>query len=93
MALVLDTLTGHLEELRLHWCKLYGSRLDASGLRFGCSIDGVKSEEAEAEMREKFLQGGEVPGEWEFRQFFVLRPAGEADAQTAARLRDEAESP
>jgi hypothetical protein len=93
MALVLDTLTGYLDELRLHWCKLFGSHKGASAPRFGCSIDGVRSDEAEAEMREKFLQGGEVPGEWEFRQFFVLRPAGEADAQTAATLRDEAEPP
>jgi hypothetical protein len=76
---VLDTLTGYLAEPRLHWCKLYGSRTSASGLRLGCSIDGAQSSEAEAEMREKLLEDGEVAGVWEFRQFFALRPVGEAD--------------
>lgn len=88
ITLMLDALTGHLSEIRLHWCKLYGSNTPAGGLIFGCSIDGQKSAPAEAEMAAKF--GEPPPGHWEFCQFIVVRPAGEADPATAAALRDRA---
>jgi hypothetical protein len=85
VTLILDTLTGHLAEPRLHWCKLYGANTPAAGLVFGCAIDGQKSPEGEAEMAQKF--GEPPPGGWEFRQFLVARPVGDADPAVTAELR------
>ena len=85
ITLMLDTLTAYLAEPRLHWCKLYGGNTPAAGLVFGCAIDGQKSAQGEAEMASKFGDG--LPGDWEFRQFLVLRPAGDADPATTADLR------
>jgi hypothetical protein len=88
VTLVLDAIVGQLNEPRLHWCKLYGGHFAASGMKFGVSIDGQKHPGAEAEMARKF--GEAVPGEWEFRQFFVVRHTGDADEQTTAELRARA---
>lgn len=88
VTLMLDTLTGHLAEPRLHWCKLYGANTPAAGLVFGCAIDGQKSAQGEAEMADKF--GEAPPGEWEFRQFLAVRPAGDADPAVTAELRARA---
>ncbi|MGN6727138.1 MAG: DUF6348 family protein [Tepidisphaeraceae bacterium] len=88
VTLMLDTLTRHLAEPRLHWCKLYGANTPAKGLVFGCSIDGQKSPQAEAEMSRKF--GEPLSGEWEFRQFLAVRPMGDADPQVTAELRARA---
>jgi hypothetical protein len=85
ITLMLNALTGHLCEPRLHWCKLYGANTPVAGLVFGCAIDGEKSAEGEAEMAERF--GEPLPGQWEFRQFMVVRPIGDADAETTAKLR------
>src|SRR5262249_45156618 len=85
ITLVLDTLTGHLSQPRLHWCKLHGVNKPAAGPVFGCAIDGQKSAEGESEMARKF--GEPLPGEWEFRQFFAVRPVGDADPATTAELR------
>ena len=52
---------------------------------FGCAIDGQKSAEGEAEMAERF--GEPMPGDWEFRQFMAIRPIGDADEETTAKLR------
>lgn len=93
LALAFDTLTGHLAEPRFHWCKLYGAMTPQSGLVFGCAIDGAKSADGEAEMQKKFREGGPLPGQWEFRQFFVYRPAGEADEETARQLREQVLGP
>jgi hypothetical protein len=56
-----------------------------AGLTFGCAIDGYKSAEGEAEMAEKF--GEPIPGDWEFRQVMVVRPVGDTDDETTAKLR------
>jgi hypothetical protein len=88
VTLMLDTLTGHLAEPRLHWCKLYGANTLAAGLVFGCAIDGQKSAQGEAEMAHKF--GKPLPGEWEFRQFLAVRPVGDADPAVTAELRERA---
>ena len=88
ITLMLDALTGHLAEPRLHWCKLYGANTSGAGLVFGCSIDGQKSAQAEAEMSSKF--GEPLAGEWEFRQFHAVRPIGDADPQTTAQFRARA---
>lgn len=88
VTLMLDTLTGHLAAPRLHWCKLYGTNTPVKGLVFGCSIDGHKSQQAEAEMSHKF--GEPLPGDWEFRQFIAVRPVGDADPQVTAELRARA---
>ena len=86
--LVLDALTGHLSRPELHWCKLFGANTAAAGVAFGCAVDGHKSEQGEAEMSGKF---GEPPaGDWEFRQFVVVHPAGDADPATTADLRARA---
>lgn len=74
IAMALDALTGYCANPGLHWCKMYGA-MSSRGLVFGCSIDGAKSQEAEEEMREKFLAGGDPPEDWEFRQFFTMLPA------------------
>lgn len=71
---------------RLHWCKLYGSRT-AQGLLFGCSIDGRKAGDAEAEMRRKFPSDLALGGQWEFRLFFTLMPAGRAGEDEVAAMR------
>lgn len=86
--LMLDALTGHLSEPRLHWCKLYGANTPSAGMVFGCAIDGQKSARGEAEMAHKF--GEPLPGEWEFRQFLAVRPTGDADPATTAELRARA---
>lgn len=88
VTLMLDTLTGHLSEPRLHWCKLYCANTRAAGLVFGCAIDGQKSAEGEAEMAQKF--GEPLAGAWEFRQFLLARPVGDADEATTAELRARA---
>jgi hypothetical protein len=88
--LMLDTLTGYLCEPRLHWCKLYGANTPVGGLIFGCSIDGRKSAEGEAEMAHKFGEPPPPPGQWEFRQFIVIRPVGAADQGVTAELRARA---
>jgi hypothetical protein len=85
VTLMLNTLTGFLHEPRLHWCKLYGAMTAKAGLMFGCAIDGQKCPDGEAEMAERF--GGPMPGDWEFRQFMVVRPMGDADEETTAKLR------
>lgn len=72
-ALVIDTLNRYLEEHRLHWCKLDVTR-DASGLSLAVTIDGRRSVRGESELRSKLLERGEIAGDWEFRQFFVLGP-------------------
>ena len=77
-----------LSEPRLHWCKLYGGNFAATGVKFGVSIDGQKSREAEAEIATKF--GPPPPGEWEFRQFLAVRHTGDADEKTTAELRARA---
>ena len=84
VTLMLDTLTGHLAEPRLHWCKLYGANTPVAGLVFGCAIDGQKSQQGTAEMSHKF--GEPLPGEWEFRQFLAVRPVGDADPKLTAEL-------
>jgi hypothetical protein len=86
--LVLDAITGHLHEPRLHWCKLYGRHFAARGLKFAVSIDGRKDPSPEAEMAQKF--GPPPPGEWEFRQFLAIRHTGDADETTTAELRGRA---
>ena len=50
--------------------------------------DGQKAADAEAEMRHKF--GEPQPGEWEFRQFLVVHPIGDADPKITADLRARA---
>ena len=88
VTMVLDAITGQLSEPRLHWCKLYGGNFAATGVKFGVSIDGQKSREAEAEIATKF--GPPPPGEWEFRQFLAVRHTGDADEKTTAELRARA---
>src|SRR5258706_5109895 len=88
-SLIFDTLTGQLANLRTHWCKIYGGHhAHSDQLNFGCSIDGQKSAEAEAEMSRKF--GDAIPGDWEFRQFLIVQPIGEATDDVANELRDRA---
>jgi hypothetical protein len=87
IALVLDTVSGFLAEPRLHWCKLYGAQNEQRELQFGCAIDGRKAPQAEAEMAEKFQLKAPVAGSWEFRQFLVMLPGGEPDAELAATAR------
>jgi len=88
VTLILDTLVGHLAGPRLHWCKLYGANKRSAGLVFRCVIDGHRSTSGEAEVSRKF--GEPPPGEWEFRQFLVLRPMGDADSVITAGLRARA---
>jgi hypothetical protein len=89
LTLALDNLIGHLAEPRLHWCKLVGGTNHPNpGLTFGCSVSGQKDRHAEAEMAEKF--GEPIPGPWQFRQFLVIRPTGEADPETTAELKARA---
>jgi hypothetical protein len=85
VTLMLNTLTGFLHEPRLHWCKLYGAMTAKAGLTFGCAIDGQKCADGEAEMAERF--GGPLPGDWEFRQFMVVRSIGDADEEMTKKLR------
>jgi hypothetical protein len=85
-ALMFDTLVGTLAEARVHWCKIYGAHHSATDkTTFGCSIDGHKSPEAETEMAEKF--GEPIAGDWEFRQFLIAHPIGEATGEVASDLR------
>jgi hypothetical protein len=86
ISLMFDALTGQLSEVGVHWAKLYGEHPSGGTPKFGCSIDGSKSSEAEDEMRRKFGEP-EIPGRWEFRQFLVARPVGEADEQVTEELR------
>lgn len=92
IGLAFDTLTSHLAQPRIHWCKLYGENTK-SGLQFGCSIDGIKSQEAETEMRQKFGASGSGDGTWTFRQFLVMHPDGEAVGQMADKLKAMASPP
>lgn len=85
VSLMFNTLTGFLHEPRLHWCKLYGGTKAEAGLTFGCAIDGQKCPDGEAEMAENF--GRPMLGDWEFRQFMAIRPVGDADEATTAKLR------
>jgi hypothetical protein len=56
-------------------------------LIFGCSIDNHKSPEGEAEMRRKFQRSPQPMAPWDFREFFVFLPGGNADSKTATELR------
>jgi hypothetical protein len=71
--LVIDTLNRYLEERKLHWCKVDAAK-EASGLSLAVAIDGHRSSRGESELRGKLLELGEIPGEWQFLQFFVLAP-------------------
>ena len=90
LLLVFDALTGYLAQPCLHWCKVYGASKSNNELTFGCSIDGVKSFEAEAEMHKKFVEKEAVPGDWEFRQFLALYPSGLSEQETAVLLKQKA---
>jgi hypothetical protein len=85
VTLVLDTLTGYLAEQRLHWGRLYGATSPEAGPKFGCAIDGMKSEPAEAELARKL--GATPAGSWQFRQFFAARATGPADPSITAELK------
>lgn len=88
VTLILETLTGYLAEPRLHWVKLYAAKTRSGGAVFGCAINGHKSPQAEAEMSCKF--GDPPPGDWEFRQFLVVRPLDDADQTITEELRARA---
>src|SRR5579859_4779254 len=81
LALVLGTVSGYLAHPQLHWCKLFGKFYSKDQIVFGCSIDGRKSPEAEAEMLRKFGAVDNTPRNWEFRQFFVMRPTSAVDEE------------
>jgi hypothetical protein len=89
LIMMLDTLTGYLAQPRLHWCKLFGKYWKTGKIGFGCSIDGQKSPEAEAEMARKFGTVDTTPRDWEFRQFLVLRPACGVDPALNAKLQEK----
>ena len=46
----------------------------AEGLTTEVTVDGKRSSRGESELRRKLLERGEIPGDWRFRQFFVLTP-------------------
>jgi hypothetical protein len=72
--LVLDTLNAYLADRKLHWCKVDAAHVGADSLTTDVTIDGNHSSRGDAELKRKLLERGEIPGEWQFRQFFVLSP-------------------
>src|SRR5580765_2065406 len=73
--LVLDTLNAYLSDRKLHWCKVDAANGAVEGLTTEVTIDGKRSSRGDSELRRKLLERGEIPGEWRFRQFFLLTPA------------------
>jgi hypothetical protein len=72
--LVLDTLNVNLSDRQVHWCKVDAAHTVAEGLQTDVTIDGRHSTRGDSELRRKLLERGDIPGEWQFRQFFVLTP-------------------
>jgi hypothetical protein len=72
--LVLDTLNACLSDRKLHWCKVDAAHGGDDGLTTEVTIDGKHSSRGDSELKRKLLERGEIPGEWQFRQFFVLTP-------------------
>jgi hypothetical protein len=95
--LVMNTVTGFLSQKRPHFIKIF-LRFSNGQNTFGCSIDGQKSPEAEAEIASKLagqspdIQPFQPEGDVEFRVFFALRPTPSApDPELQQKLEEQAQ--
>jgi hypothetical protein len=69
-----QSLSSIFSQPEIHSCSLSASHTARQQLQLECYIDGLRSPQAEQQVRHEMSKSGAIEGVWQLRQFYTMRP-------------------